>query len=61
MDWAGLMRAGFRGLGLKPAEFWNLTPVELMLMLGVDAATPSMGRARLMELAARFPDTTNRG
>ena len=57
MDWAGLLRVGLRDLQLKPSEFWALTPIELMLMLGVDATTPSMGRARLMELSARFPDT----
>ena len=28
-DWPGLMRAGICGLGLRPAEFWALTPAEL--------------------------------
>ncbi|GHC09902.1 hypothetical protein GCM10007291_02820 [Gemmobacter nanjingensis] len=56
IDWPGLMRAGLNGLGLTPAEFWRLTPVELRLMLGADRATPAMTRRRLDELAAAFPD-----
>ncbi|MGZ9809870.1 rcc01693 family protein [Pseudoroseicyclus sp. H15] len=55
IDWPGLMRLGLRGLRLKPAEFWALTPAELLVMLGQDGAG-AMGRARLGELAARFPD-----
>jgi uncharacterized phage protein (TIGR02216 family) len=60
IDWAGLIRAGLTpapaGLGLRPAEFWALTPVELRLMLGRDGGAPPMTRARLAELAAAFPD-----
>lgn len=55
-DWPTLMRAGLRGLGLKPWEFWDLTPAELQLMLGDGAGTKPMGRARLDELVAAFPD-----
>lgn len=55
-DWPGLMRAGLNGLGLEPAVFWNLTPVELRIMLGAEAGSPPLGRARLAELAAAFPD-----
>lgn len=55
-DWAGLMRAGLRGAGLKPDEFWRLTPAELMLLIGADTGAAPMGRARLFELAAAFPD-----
>lgn len=55
-DWAGLMRAGIGRLKLRPAEFWALTPVELMLLLGIETAAPPMTRARLMELARSFPD-----
>lgn len=51
------MRLGLRGLGLSPSEFWALTPAELMVMLGQDGGgTPPLNRARLMELAAAFPD-----
>ena len=55
-DWPALMRAGLRGLGLRPGEFWALTPAELRLMLGADSAARPMGRARLEELLAAFPD-----
>lgn len=56
LDWPGLMRAGLRGLGLKPAEFWQLTPAELMLMLGRDGSEAPLNRSRLDELARAFPD-----
>jgi len=56
-DWPGLLRAGLHGLGLEPAVFWRLTPVELRIMLGVEQAAPPLTRARLAELAAAFPDT----
>ncbi|WP_420394961.1 rcc01693 family protein [Nioella sp.] len=55
-DWPGLMRAGMQGLGLTPAEFWALTPAELLLMLGDPGGAAPMGRAGLEALAARFPD-----
>ncbi len=55
IDWAGLMRVGLQGLGLTPEQFWRLTPVELRIMLGAEAAAP-LTRARLAELAAAFPD-----
>lgn len=55
-DWPALMRTGIRGLGLRPAEFWALTPAELRLMLG-DAAPPVMRRCRMDQLLAAFPDT----
>ncbi|MCQ0971881.1 phage tail assembly chaperone [Paracoccus sp. TK19116] len=56
LDWPGLMRAGIRGLGLKPADFWALSPAELAMMLGVDAHPKMMTRDRLAELAAKYPD-----
>ena len=56
-DWPALMRAGIRGLGLKPEEFWRLTPAELTLMLGQGSAVAPLNRARLDELARAFPDT----
>lgn len=56
LDWPGLMRAGMRGLGLAPDQFWALTPAELALMLGVEQGTGAMTRSRLADLAARFPD-----
>ena len=56
IDWNGLIRAGLLGLRLTPEVFWRLSPVELRIMLGADAAAPAFTRARLEELAAAFPD-----
>lgn len=56
LDWPGLMRAGIRGLGLRPVEFWQLTPAELALMLGEAAGTAPLTRVRLQELAEQWPD-----
>lgn len=55
-DWPGLMRAGMQGLGLRPGEFWALTPAELWLMLGPETGAAPLTRARLAELAQAFPD-----
>ncbi len=55
-DWPALMRAGLHELRLEPARFWALTPVELLIMLGIEAGSAPVTRARLEELAARFPD-----
>jgi uncharacterized phage protein (TIGR02216 family) len=60
-DWPVLMRAGLRGLGLRPAEFWDLTPAELRLMLGEESGARPMGRGRLDELMAAFPDRPGTG
>ncbi|MGH1413270.1 MAG: rcc01693 family protein [Pelagimonas sp.] len=57
-DWPELMRAGIRGLGLRPQEFWDLTPAELRLMLGEGDGSKPMGRSRLDELMGAFPDNT---
>lgn len=55
VDWPALLRLGCRGLGLRPAEFWALTPAELTLMAGRRGAAP-LGRTRLDELMAAYPD-----
>ena len=39
---------------------WRLTPVELKIMLGREGLVPPLTRARLAELAARFPDAEQR-
>ena len=57
-DWPGLLRAGLGRLGLKPEEFWRLTPAELAMMLGDPAAVVPLTRARLGELARAWPDAT---
>ena len=59
-DWPDLMRAGLVRLGLRPAEFWALTPAELRLMLGEGAGPQPMRRAGLEALMASFPDDTDR-
>ncbi|PRY95363.1 putative phage protein (TIGR02216 family) [Hasllibacter halocynthiae] len=56
IDWKGLLRAGVRGAGLRPEEVWRLTPAELAVILGAGGGGPGMGRARLEELAAMYPD-----
>ncbi len=55
-DWPTLMKAGLRGLQLKPDEFWALTPAELRLMLGNDSGSAPLGRAGLVALLAAYPD-----
>lgn len=57
LDWPGMLRAGLVRLRLRPAEFWALTPAELMLMLGLaGSASRPMARTRLAELVDTFPD-----
>jgi len=55
-DWPGLMRLGFHGLGLKPHEFWSLTPVELQVLFGGTDGPKPLARARFEELLEAFPD-----
>ncbi len=57
LDWPGLLRAGLRELGLRPHEFWALTPAELQLMLGRDRGATPLARDRFDELLQAFPDT----
>lgn len=56
VNWPALMRAGMRGLGLRPAEFWALTPAELELMLGKPGGVAPLMRTRLDELMNAYPD-----
>lgn len=55
-DWPGLMRLGMVQLRLAPDLFWSLTPAELMLLAGAEAAPGVMTRAGLAALLAQFPD-----
>ncbi len=43
-------------LGLKPDEFWALTPMELSLMLQPVAGAPAMSRGGLEQLMHSYPD-----
>ncbi|WP_107498049.1 rcc01693 family protein [Thalassobius sp. I31.1] len=60
-EWGALLRAGIRGAGLKPHEFWRLTPAELMLILGVDGQGRAFSRGRLDALLAQYPDEAVKG
>ncbi|MEL6519885.1 MAG: rcc01693 family protein [Pseudomonadota bacterium] len=51
------MRLGLHILRLPPEQFWRLTPIELLVMLGQEACEPPITRARLDALAAAYPDT----
>lgn len=59
-DWPALMRAGFNQLGLRPSEFWALSPAELALMLGQSGGAAAMTRAGLEALEAAYPDSKGR-
>jgi len=51
------MRAGLGALRLTPHEFWQLTPLELQMMLGADGASDSsLSRHNFRNLMLRFPD-----
>lgn len=56
LDWAAMRYRALRDLGLKPAEFWALTPVEFLEMLGIDVDQAPMGRAVFQQLCRDFPD-----
>ncbi|WP_432449814.1 phage tail assembly chaperone [Aliiroseovarius marinus] len=56
LDWPGMMRLGIGKLGLRPDQFWALTPIELAVMAGLDGKPAVCLRARLDELALAFPD-----
>lgn len=55
-DWPAMMRAGIGDLGLKPQEFWSLTPVEFLILSGLGGGPQPMSRAGLTALLDRFPD-----
>lgn len=59
-DWPGLMRLGLGVLRLPPAVFWAMTPCEFRHALEGAGLVPidgvPMGRDRLAELMAAFPD-----
>ncbi|MEM1273868.1 MAG: rcc01693 family protein [Pseudomonadota bacterium] len=58
-DWPALMRAGIGDMGLRPHEFWRLTPAEFLLITGIAAGPAPLNRAGLSDLLTRFPDTPN--
>ncbi|MEM8572425.1 MAG: phage tail assembly chaperone [Pseudomonadota bacterium] len=60
IGWAQLLRLGLSDLGLTPATFWDLTPVELMLLSGRVPGDHPMTRAGFIKLAQRFPDNSEK-
>ena len=56
-DWPVLLAAGIQRLGLRPQEFWQLTPAEFALMFGQGGAETSLARAGLEQLMDAYPDT----
>lgn len=61
IDWPALMRAGLWALGLRPREFWDLTPAELQVMLGkCGPETGPMLSDGLTSLMAAWPDRGER-
>ncbi len=56
--WPKLMDLGLRRLGLAPHEFWDLTPAELIFLVGTAGADPGvLTRSGLDALMKQFPDT----
>lgn len=60
-DWAAMRRRALRDLGLKPSEFWALTPVEFLEMAGLGEGPAPMGRAVFDRLCRDFPDRSSDG
>ena len=57
IDWPTLLRIGLGSMGLKPNDFWALTPAEFLLMAGLEpGSSAAMTRKELDALRARFPD-----
>ena len=55
MNWAVLLKLGLQH-GLRPSDFWKLTPAELLLVLGLDGSEKPLNRARLAELEQLYCD-----
>lgn len=55
-DWPAILRVGMRETGLRPADFWELTPAEFWMVTGRGPAVSAMSRTRLNELMAAHPD-----
>lgn len=57
LPWNDLMRLGLVELGLAPDVFWNLTPMELVMIAGLGGqGTQSITRSGFEELLRQFPD-----
>ncbi|MGC3936932.1 rcc01693 family protein [Roseobacter sp. EG26] len=60
LDWPSLMRVAYRGCGLSPEAFWNLTPAELQIMVGDPSKSGPLLGSGLEALMAAYPDKTNK-
>lgn len=56
LAWGQMLRLGLHHLGLRPAEFWKLTPAELTVMLGLADGPAALTRAGLTSLMDQYPD-----
>jgi uncharacterized phage protein (TIGR02216 family) len=58
--WRALLKLGLGRLRLSPADFWAMTPIELVAALEGAAGGPGKAAppaaAELAALRARFPD-----
>lgn len=57
-DWPALMRVGLKDLALTPDVFWSLSPAELRLILGEEAAAMPLLSDGLAALMTSYPDKT---
>ena len=56
LEWRALQRVGLSDLRLSPEVFWDLTPFELSLLLGLDLAASPLTFDRFSALTREFPD-----
>lgn len=56
LAWSTLQRLALGKLRLKPDEFWALTPLEFLTMLGLEQGNGVLNRDRLSTLMHAYPD-----
>lgn len=56
LAWPQMLRLGLGQLRLRPADFWALTPAELLMMLGLGDGPATLTRDGLETLMDQFPD-----
>lgn len=55
LPWVRIFEVGVRSLGLSPQDLWDLSPAEFRILAG-DGGPAPMGRRRMDDLLAAFPD-----
>ena len=58
INWDHWLTTAVHHHGLSLDVFWAMTPAELMMVLGMKEDRGPMGRDRLAELCAQFPDNS---